>query len=193
VTEKPIKRWNSATVSPLWTKNLRSGGADLGLHDDHAAAIFTALVTEFTYLEKAMDRVFSRLLGTDDQTASQLCQKIMSPSARIQMMRTLLHHSKRNADKSASYDEMIDEFEAVSLLRNHYVHGLWETSDDGELYLVRPRDDPYALGTLVAKRFDLGEMAQARSRILGLWTRVHSELLAEQQGLEEEDPGSSPG
>jgi hypothetical protein len=195
VSKKPIKRWNSATVSPLWTKNLRSGSADLGLHDDHAAALFAALVTEFTYLEKAMDRVFSRLVGTDDQTASQLCQKIMSASARVQVMRALLHHSKRNADKGDVYDELIDEFEAVSFLRNQYVHGLWETADDGELYLVRPRDDPYALGALVAKRFDIEEMAGARARILGLWSRVHRELFIEEErsATEKVDPGSSPG
>lgn len=178
-TSPKLKRWDSATVSPLWTSNLRSGSADLGLHDPETAIVFAALVTEFTYVERAMERVFCRLLGTDDQTASQLCHKIMSASALVQMMRTLLHHSRHNATKSPVYDDIISEFEAVNRLRNQYVHGLWECGDNGEIYVVRPGADPYALGNLVAKRFDRTEMAATRKRILDLWTRIHREIAVE--------------
>jgi hypothetical protein len=178
-------------VSPLWTSNARLGAAQLGLHDDDMAIVFAALVTEFTYVERAMDRVFSRLLGTDVQTASQLCQRILSASARAQMMKTLLHHSRHNAEKGPVYDEIIAEFEAVSALRNQYVHGLWETDDDGELYVVKPREDPYALGTLVAKRFDRQEMIATRKRVLDLWVRIHRDIALEDEEAAEEVPGPS--
>jgi hypothetical protein len=180
------KRFNSETVSPLWTKNVRSGSADLGLHDDEMAIKFAALVTEFVYLERAMEVVFSRLLGTDNLTATQLCQKVISPTTRVQMMRTLLHHGRQNATKSSVYDEIIDEFQAVSLLRNQYVHGLWETADDGRIYLVRPRDDPYALGTLVAKRFDPDEMAGTRMRIIELMQRIYRDIPVSEGAIDEE-------
>lgn len=197
-TPPKLKRWNSETVSPLWTSNLRSGSADLGLHDDDTAIVFAALVTEFTYVERAMEHVFCRLLGTDNQTVSHLCRKIMSASALVQMMRTLLHNSRHNASKSPVYDEIINEFEEVSQLRNQYVHGLWECGDDGEIYVVRPREDPYALGSLVAKRFDRTEMAATRKRILDLWTRIYRDMACEaereavQESTDVETPSTSP-
>ena len=176
MSAKVRKRWNSETVSPLWTQNLRVGSADLGLHHDNAAITFAALVTEFSYLEKVMERVFAQLLGTDEQTVKHLSKKIFSVSANIQMMRSLLHHAPRNSEKAAIFDELIDEFEAVSKLRNEYVHGLWEVTDDGEIYFVRPNSDPYGLENLVSKRFDLMEIEQARKRILDLWSKVQREM-----------------
>jgi hypothetical protein len=135
------------------------------------------LVSEFVFLEQAMETVLSRLIGADNNAASHISKTILAPAVRVDIMRALLENAPHNKDKSSVYDEIITEFSAVASLRNQFVHGKWETSEiTGDLYLVRPKDDPYALGSLVGEKFDLAEMQSTRKRIIDLWTRIYEEI-----------------
>lgn len=179
-TPRKKRRWDSKIVGPLWAGKVRDGVVTVGLHDEEGAFIFATLVSEFVFLEQAMEVVLSRLLGTNNNAASHICKKILSPGVRVGMMRALLENAPHNKDQPDFFDEIITEFNEVNTLRNHYVHGKWETDEDaGQLYLVRPNDDDYALGTLIAEEFDLSEMRTTRQRILDLWTRIYREIGAE--------------
>jgi hypothetical protein len=179
-TPRKKRRWASEIISLLWTSKVRDGTVTLGIHSGEAAAIFAAVVSEFVYLEQAMELVLSRLLGADNNAASHISRQILSPSVRVDMMRALLERAPHNKDKPDYFDEIINEFKEISTLRNHYVHGKWETGEDGkQLYLVRPGDDPYALGSLITEEFDLAEMQSTRKRIMELWTRIYKEIGAE--------------
>lgn len=148
----------------------------MGIHDDHAAAVFAAVVSEFVHLEQAMEFVMSRLLGTENNAAGHVCRSIFSPNLRVGIMRALLERAPHNADKPDAYDEIITEFKEVSELRNDYVHGRWETDDNGHLYLVRPAKDPYGLGMLVSEKFEMSEMEDVRRRIMDLWSRIYADV-----------------
>lgn len=171
------RRWASDLVSPLWTNKARSGTFTLGIHNAEAAEIFAALMSEFVFLEQAMEFVLDRLLHTKQNVAGHISRTILSPATRVEMMRALLENAPHNSTKPDCYDEIIREFKEISRLRNHYAHGKWETDDEnGELYLVRPKEDPYMLGSLVAEKFDLAEMQDVRARIITLWMKVYRDI-----------------
>lgn len=124
-----------------------------------------------------MELVLDRLLGVKNRVAGHISRTILSPAARIDLMRALLERAPQNSGRPTYFDEIIAEFQAVTKLRNQYAHGKWETCDQtGDLYLVRPNDDPYMLGTLVAEKFDLSEMQETKRRIFDLMMRVYREV-----------------
>jgi len=45
-------------------------------------------------------------------------------------MKSLLESAPQNAERDREYDDIINEFAALSNQRNKYVHGLWSTATD---------------------------------------------------------------
>lgn len=109
-----------------------------GLPDQKSAALLGNIVAQWTHLEDSMIDVLAVLLGEQGQAAAQeTFRAINSSQARLKVMRTLLEGSPINSHRSAAYDEILDEFDALTKLRNQYVHGLWWTE-----HLTARRSDP---------------------------------------------------
>ena len=98
------------------------------------------LLTRWPYLEEAMIEVMSALLGAAPRSyvAMPLWRTIISMEAKIKAMRALLHELPQNDDKPIAYDEILDEYERLSKVRNAYAHGGWSTHNSGKVYLSQP-------------------------------------------------------
>ena len=103
------------------------------------------IVTTFPILEQGMIAVLEDLLG-GNAPARQVFFSIVNQKTRIDVMRSLLEHSSINKDKSIWYDLVIDEFKAVSVMRNEYAHGLWWTLDKTRAFISKDEATSVAMG-----------------------------------------------
>jgi Protein of unknown function (DUF2442) len=172
---KPLIRYKNEAEEALKTRLLKSGEATLGIYNKDVALIFSTFVSTFTFLEEAMERIFAMLMGTDLSTASLISRKIVSTNTRIDILKTLLTKSSRNKlNRTDEIDRIICEFDRINLIRNKYVHGYWETYEDDQTYLVISKEDPFALGHLVQKKFNIADMTKAQSEVMALMTEVYA-------------------
>jgi hypothetical protein len=67
--------------------------------------------------------------------ARQIFRSISANGVRAKVMLNLLGQFIGNYQKDKLYDKAISEFQSLVNLRNDYLHGLWWTKDDGNVYL----------------------------------------------------------
>jgi hypothetical protein len=172
---KPLNRYKNEAEEALKTRLLKSGEAAQGIYNKDVALIFSRFVSTFTFLEEAMESIFAMLMGTDLSTASLISRKIVSTNTRIEILKTLLTKSSRNKlNRTDEIDRIICEFDRLNIIRNKYVHGYWETYEDDQTYLVISKEDPFALGHLVQKKFKIADMTKAQSEVMALMEEVYA-------------------
>lgn len=161
-----------------------SGTYSMAIANQEVAIEFALLVSEFTHLEYAMERVMARLLGTVDNTASHVMRSIVSAKARVDLMKLLLERSRLNAAKPDSFDAIIDEFWNINQARNRYVHARYQTNDGtGQVYVIFPNKDPLVVDDAAMKEFNLPEMASVRLRISKLWSQIYQAYFEDVQQM----------
>jgi hypothetical protein len=98
------------------------------------------MATKWPYVEERMLAVLRELLnvGPLGLPLRPLFRSIVNPQIRIKVLRSLLEDSPSNMSKGQEYDELIDEFAALSTIRNKFIHGLWSVHEDGRVFLAEP-------------------------------------------------------
>jgi hypothetical protein len=169
-TPRKLKRFGQKKFN---FKGPPGGTYSAGLYSTPHAEALAAIASGFVHLEGAMSSLLGVLMGaTDRETPGYILRSIKSPKGRIDVMEDLLQLAPGNRGLDGSFDEMIDEFAAVSKLRNIYVHGLWWTADtpDKEPYLAE--GDEHGWGFSVSDKGDLEKMRALIERIWALYKRV---------------------
>jgi len=102
-----------------------------GVSDPAILALLGKFIVTWNHAEHMMIVVFEHLLNLANNfdTAKLIFTSIINAQTRIEMMRTLLESGVNNANKSADFDALLDEFAKLNKLRNTYVHGLWFTNE----------------------------------------------------------------
>jgi hypothetical protein len=132
---KPIIRFPERRGKRPAYREPRGGSTTSALLRPDFQQVVGVIVTQWAWLEEFMIRFMSLLLNdpSNFSPARQIFRSVNSTQGRITIMRSLLEESAANKDKGPLYDEMIDEFEALTKERNNYVHGLWWTEGDGSV------------------------------------------------------------
>jgi hypothetical protein len=91
-------------------------------------------------------------------------------ATRIKVLKALLHEAPINKDRTLEYDEIIDEFEAISKIRNSYVHGLWYTHDSGTVYIAVASVDDFSF--FEKREIGVEEIKGNIERLAELWQRI---------------------
>jgi hypothetical protein len=97
-------------------------------------------------VEEGMISFFAKIipggpLVDTTEMAKQIFRALFSNRNRIDVMRTLLQHSRHNRNKDPKYDDVLERFGKASSGRNKYVHGLWWTHESGKTFLQQPTVD----------------------------------------------------
>jgi hypothetical protein len=143
-----------------------SGHFSMALEGPEYYKEFTLLVTEFTHLEYRMEYILAILMESDREVASHVMRSIINAKAKRDLMTALLSRARHNADKPEDFDEIIDDFNAVSKIRNDLVHARWQTDiANGDVYVIFPNKDPMILDQSAYAEFDISIMTSARDRI----------------------------
>src|SRR5689334_20639631 len=91
---------------------------------DGIGAFIGAIVTDYTELEHKMIGVFRVILGIESGEAAALAYSaIRAPRARWEIVTRVLEHDHGHINTSTIYDDIIDEFLAITSIRNEFVHG----------------------------------------------------------------------
>ena len=170
---KPLRRGGGPKGKPFFGH----GEAYVGMISDQEFCVaFTRAVTDFVYLEQRMASVLAVLSGSKNKAAANfIVPSIVSPAATVKMLRQLLEKAEINIDRDESFDAIITEFEAISRIRNSYVHGKWWTSSDGKNTILDASPDPDQ--SLVKARIVRVDEVKALSvRMFELHVRIHHEV-----------------
>jgi hypothetical protein len=123
-----------------------SGGYAGGIKDPAFAAKFGEMASLWPHIEDNMIDVLTELLGGDYGLPSrQIYRSIISPQARIKVLRSLLQRTEMNQSKDKIYDEILDKFSSLNDLRNTYLHGLWHTHESGRVFFIEASVDETSL------------------------------------------------
>lgn len=150
-----------------------SGHFSVALDSPEFGNQFALLVTEFTHLEFAMERVLGVLLQVDSTTAAHVMRSILSVKARIAMMRAVLQRARHTATFPDEFDDILDEFQSINSLRNDYVHGRWFTDiNTGTVYIIKPNEDPLIADMSAMNEIKVSELEVVRNRIVQLQLKI---------------------
>jgi hypothetical protein len=178
-TPKKTKRFDlELWKSEYWQMPLKgSGQFGLALDCPKVGPQFALLVSEFTHLEFAMERILGVLLRVDDATAAHVMRSIVSAKARIEMMQAVLERARHTATYPKEFDEILVEFSGINRERNHLVHARWYTdTNTGTVYIIRPNDDPLLLDMQAMTEIKESDLKVIRDRIIELWKKISFEL-----------------
>jgi hypothetical protein len=105
-----------------------------------------------------MIEILRDLSGGDQKLpARQIFRSIISNQAREKLLITLLERAEINREKEPFYDDVIRAFHNLNKRRNKYVHGFWQTYEDGEtVYLSAESVDDFHF--LTARRVPIKEL-----------------------------------
>lgn len=150
-----------------------TGTAAAQLSNPEYAIRFAMIVSEFEHLEDAMAAMMALLMGSPDKhSAGYILRAIRSPSARREVMTTLLQQAPHNQHLGPEYDDHLAEYTALSRARNDYVHGLWYTDeDDGSVRLARKNE--HGLSFLLAAPEPIENLDNILGRIRSLRIKVY--------------------
>lgn len=96
-------------------------------------------------------------------------------------MKGLLEKAPHNKNSSELYDEILEEYDAIRIARNDYVHGLWYTQqDNGRVLLARYSE--HGWGLLDAKEEPVEALDSLNLRIRKLWLRLMTEVAPDLHG-----------
>lgn len=108
---------------------------------DPVAAYIGLVVTDYAHLENRMISVFRVILGIESGEAATLAYlAITSPAVRWKITRGVLERDHAHTETPTVYDDLIDEFEKITKIRNKYVHGLWQMDSGNHAWLTRMQE-----------------------------------------------------
>ena len=146
------------------------------ISDAEFCVSFTKVITGFVYLEQRMASVLAVLSGASDRSAANfVISSIVSPTAKAKVLRSLLCKADLNRKRGPAFDEIIDEFEKISRLRNAYVHGRWWTSNTGNKTILDASPDPDQ-ALVKARVVKIKELQQLLDRMLDLHQLIAREV-----------------
>jgi hypothetical protein len=121
-----------------------------GITNPEMQALFGSIIGDWVHVEEAVIDLLDLLIfpDADIQLATmkrargflpgqQIFRAINSNNTRAKVMLALLNHYPSNDKKKLDgrYEAVISEFQSLSNARNDYLHGLWWTKSDGNVYL----------------------------------------------------------
>jgi hypothetical protein len=131
---KPIKRYGREQ----WASRLsQNGNFSASLADREIAYALAMIVVHYSHAEEELIELMYVLIGSQDRgVARQIFRAVTSDKARLDILRSLLEKTQRNAERAREFDDALKAFEVVKQKRNHWIHGLWYTHEDsGATYL----------------------------------------------------------
>jgi hypothetical protein len=151
--------------------NVPSGGYAGGIQEPAFAAKFGEMASLWPHIEDKMIDVLTELLGGDyELPARQIYRSIISPQARIKVLRSLLERTEMNQRKDKIYDEIISEFATLNNLRNTYLHGLWHTHESGRVFFIEASVDETSL--FENREIHVEEIVSAIGKMTALENRI---------------------
>jgi hypothetical protein len=136
---------NSEKIDPRETGTWQSG-----ITNQEMRALFGELMGDWVHVEEIMIDMMDLLVFPDadirlDVTkkargflpGQQILRAISSNNTRAKVMSALLNHYPGNDKKKLDprYEAVISEFQSLANMRNDFLHGLWWTKADGNVYL----------------------------------------------------------
>lgn len=142
------------------------------------AANLGFVVVAFGHLEDAMISVFRAILGIENRDFSPLAfRSLNSNSARIALMKQVLQNAQEHTNTSTEFDEVIDEFSALSTIRNKLVHGLWTMNNANIPYLTNADGKPGS--GMMSRKVETAEFQDFLSRCNALITKAGAVSMSE--------------
>ena len=152
--------------------NAPVGSYSSGIYPDKFALAIGRLATVWPYVEERMVGLFTELLDIPDKQSGRLIfRSIINQNIRITIMRNLLEKSPHHKDKTAYFDELIDEFASLNVARNTYLHGLWYTYEDGVRVFIQEKGETYDI-FLVKREVPLKEITSVLKRMNDLSNKL---------------------
>jgi len=122
---------------------LPPGEYKTGITNERFAILFAQNTANWVHIEDQMIEVLGDLIGGKSAPARQIFKSIISNKARKMVMLACLERSPINANKSAVYDTIIQQFSELNGRRNTFLHGLWYTHDSGRIFLSEESVDDH--------------------------------------------------
>jgi hypothetical protein len=89
------------------------------------------IVVHYSHAEEELIELLYVLIGSHDRgVARQIFRAVAGDKARLDIIRSLLEKTRRNAQRTREFDDALKAFEVIKQKRNHWIHGLWYTHDD---------------------------------------------------------------
>lgn len=154
-----------------------------GIVDRQIGAKFAKIVTTFEHLENDMTCVLAVLLGDFHHgTAGYVMRAIAGARTKIDLMRGLLQKSPINQETPQLFDEILSEYQAISRVRNRWVHGKWFTKFDpsaayesGRAVYICEQEEHGAFW-LESREIKEAELDAFFIRIMNLFDRIENEV-----------------
>lgn len=126
-------------------RKVEIGEVDNGITDLQVCSFIGTVITTMPFLEECMVSLFSELTGIDDLGSARLVfRSIVNQKTRVDIMEALLTKAPQHINKASDFDAWLDEFKAISNVRNKYAHGLWFTSKDKKRFYLQESTNTYA-------------------------------------------------
>lgn len=99
----------------------------LEIEDEEIETLIGRLAVKWTYLEDTFVYLMAALLDAKIDVAAEVFHALTSNAARVTVFRALLINTFANRDRPKSFDDVITEFNRLSLERNRFLHSYWYT------------------------------------------------------------------
>lgn len=121
-----------------------------GIRNKEIIFLFGEIFSDWVHVEEAMIDMVDVLIFPDGKTlrqvenelrgfspGRQIFRPISSNNTRAKVLLALLNYFPGNDRKKSDpiYEHIISEFQTLAGLRNDYLHGLWWTKNNGDVYL----------------------------------------------------------
>jgi hypothetical protein len=150
-------------------KPFREQDYQSGIEDEAIDKLVGGILTLWPHVEEMMIPMFAELIGTTDQNSARLIfRSIINNNTRIEVMRAMLQRAPQHRAMGPCADALIDEFHALSRIRNGYAHGLWRTrKKDGKVFLEGEDRPTYDL-QYERRRITESELVDIHERVKAL-------------------------
>ncbi|MBV1918124.1 MAG: hypothetical protein KUG65_08710 [Sphingomonadaceae bacterium] len=150
---------------------------------DEIAAQIGQIITRCTLLEQKMIDVFRLFSQIESQELAALgYAAIPSAQARLEMLRQSLLQAPAHIGSAETFSRILDEFEAISILRDECAQSVWWTDSLGRLWISRADKSTATLHE--TKLFDPQTFETCRKRIDALIDEIFAATISGIDALE---------
>ena len=144
---------SNKTKQPQYSEKIdpkETGTWTAGVRNQEILVLFGEIFSDWVHVEEAMIDIMDALVFPDGQSlrlvenksrgfspGRQIFRTISNNNTRAKVLLSLLNDFPGNDRKRTDpvYEEIISEFQSLANLRNDYLHGLWWTKLNGDVYL----------------------------------------------------------
>jgi hypothetical protein len=147
-----------------------------GIRNSEMLSLFGDIVSAWVHVEESMIEVMEMLVFFNhdvrrfaEQRANgflpgrQIFRSMSANGVRVKTMLNLLQTYVGNDNKDPLFDHTIREFQSLVRMRNDYLHGLWWTKENGNIYLQTENVDELAFNR--KRRFGKAEFESFLERV----------------------------